>query len=125
MNAKEMTDAALNRALAERMGYTLGRKVDYGFKPEYDMDVIALPNDRFMFIPDYCTNEKDASEVQAAAIAKDADGYVSHVAKSQGWTAGTIINRAGAARIASATPRQRAEAAYGVLCPGSASATLG
>lgn len=115
---KDMTNSELNRALAELMGNKIGRKVDYGFKPEYDRDVIALPNDRYKFIPDYCTDPAASLEVQTAAIARDRDDYLNNLTgvvtgyypKSINWDIeweNDVI-----AQLIQATPRERAEAAY-------------
>lgn len=107
-----MTNPELNRALAELMGNKIGRKVDYGFKPEYDRDVIALPNDRYKFIPDYCTDPAASLEVQAKALKECPAEYIHELGVVM-W--GRVYGDLPYYRIAemlNATPRERAEAAY-------------
>lgn len=117
-----MTNSELNRALAELMGNKVGRKVDYGFKPEYDRDVIALPNDRYKFIPDYCGDPAASLEVQTAALNLNAREYERNLAvvtwqeggaKLISWDGPRIsMSPVGLSKLLTATPRERAEAAY-------------
>lgn len=109
-----MSDQELNRKLAELMGYKIGRRVDYGFKPEYDRDVIALANDRYMFIPDYCTDPAASLEVQAKAIEVDEPEYFTQLLALKGVLDNYSLFAALNA-VALASPRDRAEAAYMTL----------
>lgn len=114
---KEWSNQELNRALAELMGNKIGRKVDYGFKPEYDCDVIALPNDSYKFIPDYCTDASATAVLQARAIVVNEFQYIENLAaitqadRAWGFEDGKMQTQ-GISWLLNASPRERAEAAY-------------
>ncbi|KWX71591.1 hypothetical protein AMQ84_27085 [Paenibacillus riograndensis] len=101
---KEWSNAELNRRLALLMGYTEDKcypgRVVKG-------NVVTTPKD-------YCTDPAASLEVQEKAIEDDFEGYVYNLneIKYRGYEAMTfkIISE-----MLTATPRERAEAAYMVL----------
>lgn len=100
----KMTDQYLNGELAQLMGYPVLPSVDY--------------------LPQYCTDPAASLEVQATAIAKDRNGYIRNLMfvcwrgekrdyanlDDEEWVKLSAI-----ASLLTATPRQRAEAAYMTL----------
>lgn len=121
----KMTDAELNRALAELMGYKMFTSRS---TPPYHKLIspagalVGKSSSSEMIVwrdnaPDYCTDPAASLEVQAAAIAKDEEGYIKHLADIVGancfWD-GMYGDMAptGIAWLLTATPRQRAEAAF-------------
>lgn len=105
-----MTNPELNRELAELMGWT-----EFKYDPYGGVWAVA-PDDRWTnSLPEYCTDAAASLEVQTAACDQDRVLYMINLAKVQGWNAGGIISLTEASRLATATPRERAEAAYMTL----------
>lgn len=109
-----MSDQELNRKLAELMGYTLSNV-------QVNDTIISteIDGEYHLHSFDPCTDPAASLEVQAKAIEVDPQGYLYNLA--------TVVNRYEAADIweddeiiamLSATPRQRAEAAYMTLQAG-------
>jgi hypothetical protein len=118
-----MTDSELNRALAELMGYTI-----YHYDKDYeencyfmlmdtDFDPVEPDDGRrkteeraWNDTPDYCTDPAASLEVEQAAI-KVSTRYVDtlvEVMKPENMA----YSRACVAELLTASPRERAEAAY-------------
>lgn len=125
-----MTNPELNRALAELMGYSVSSEQGrgYGLKNPAGV-IIADPFSRnteeiaWSWAPNYCSSPAASLEVQTAAIAINKLVYLnkllSMVSPSddiQFGLGGTMevvgYNIDGTAAMLSATPRERAEAAY-------------
>lgn len=121
----KMTDAALNRELTELQGYSVKpasanpnwyRRVDpkgREFGIPYKTEELAWDE----FATPYCTDPAASMEVQAAAIAKRKTAYIeilSDIVRADEWEEGRL-GYEGIAKILTATPRQRAEAAYLIL----------
>lgn len=124
-----MTNPELNRALAELMGFEV--KGSEG-ETEYFAVVFngwtygmwsITEEEAWKDAPDYCTDPGASLEVQTAAIAKDKLAYlnkllsmVSPIDDIQFGLGGAMevvgYNIDGTAAIATASPRERAEAAY-------------
>ncbi|MEK4880159.1 MULTISPECIES: hypothetical protein [Paenibacillus] len=85
---QEMSDRDLNLALAELMDYPKNR-----------------------FVPNYCTDPAASLEVQTKAIEVDHEGYLLNLmdAVYGGYVAASSDRIAG---LLTASPRERAEAAY-------------
>ncbi|WP_339248155.1 hypothetical protein NST58_12925 [Paenibacillus sp. FSL R10-2796] len=122
---KDKTDQQLNRALAELMGYTvewsktqerwslmIGRKIRATSSGTEDLI--------WTYAPDYCTDPAASLEVQAKAIEVDAKMYVWNLSivkwkdavepeEIDGWES---INLEDIGDLLTASPRERAEAAY-------------
>lgn len=98
----KMTDAALNRALAERLEPSM-ESWNEGWFPGCEI------------IPDYCNDPAASLEVQAAAMDKNEIGYMAHLTYRTGHDYHVGLTHETAASMLRATPRQRAEAAYMVL----------
>ncbi|MBY0011478.1 hypothetical protein [Paenibacillus typhae] len=123
---KEMTNPELNRKLAELMGWTIRH---YKYTDSY---VLVTPQGKtgsregtkveaWSDGPDYCTDPAASLEVQEAAIARDKDDYLNNLTgvvagyypKSINWDIeweNDVI-----ALLLTASPRERAEAAYQTL----------
>ncbi|AIQ69486.1 hypothetical protein [Paenibacillus graminis] len=111
---KEWSNQELNRKLAELMGYSVRKSANcyqiikgpsYG---QWQADESYAWADA----PDYCNDPAASLEVQTAACKVDGERYIWELAIIQGWVGGKIISRKEGVRIATATPRERAEAAY-------------
>lgn len=112
---KNMTDQQLNRSLAEITGWTNFREGGHGIvwgDPPDDRWTNTMPN--------YCNDPVASLEVQAKDIEVDAVGYVRNLSvtrwgeriahmKVEEWTAVGIIS---VSELLTASPRERAEAAY-------------
>ncbi|GGF73128.1 hypothetical protein GCM10010912_17900 [Paenibacillus albidus] len=112
---QDMTNQQLNRALAELMGYSIREYMySFGLINPYGSVLIEIESvdDAWAYAPDYCTDPADSLEVQTAACEVHGELYIWNLAIVQGWVGGTIISRKEAIRIATARPRERAEAAY-------------
>ena len=125
----KMSDQQLNRALAEAMGYYIHITPGEHFMLMYPEEVSAsgLCDDEAVAwknAPDYCNDEAAAAQVQAAAIACADERYVQALSIAvwgeavdpedvEDWVS---IDMQGVGALLTATPRQRAEAAYAVLC---------
>lgn len=129
MTKLQMTNAELNRALAELMGYSVKRS-NNKFRlhlPEntsgwtYNSEESAWED-----APDYCADPAASIEVQAAAIAANKVGYLNNLLSLvspgediQFGLGGSMevvgYNIDGTSAMLVATPRQRAEAAYMTL----------
>ncbi|WP_339814589.1 hypothetical protein [Paenibacillus sp. FSL R5-0928] len=108
---KDMTDQQLNRALAELMGWNELVEYDdgavYGFPPD----------DRWSNrVPSYCNDSAASLEVEKSAIVAKAVEYMRNLAAikwgRQDTEEMTEISLVGAADLHTASPRERAEAAY-------------
>lgn len=111
MNVQDMLDHELNRELAKLQGHQLARKVDYGFKVEYDDDVIALTDNRHSLLPKYCSDIVASLEVQKVAIETDVVAYLAYLSGiDEDFYSGSEV-----ADMLTASPRKRAEAAYMTL----------
>ncbi|AIQ61841.1 hypothetical protein PSTEL_00540 [Paenibacillus stellifer] len=114
------TDQEINRALAELMGYSLHKTAgnyyvveDKGGSPAtyyYGTADIAWSK-----APDYCNNPAASLEVQAAAIAKDAELYVTRLFEVVRGELSALYTDLEAADMLTATPRERAMAAWMTL----------
>lgn len=126
----KMTDQQLNRALAELMGYHVAT---FGGTPKYhrllgsagefigktDSDIRKVWNQA----PSYCTDPAASLEVQAAAVAKDGIRYLHNLSdvvepdevafQQDGEMIAYTLEHT--VQLITATPRQRAEAAYMTL----------
>ncbi|ADO59789.1 hypothetical protein [Paenibacillus polymyxa] len=116
---KDMTDQQLNRWLAEYMGYTISEyKNKWGWLMCPNGDNVhesLFPLDELWgFVPDYCTDPAASLEVQAAAVAENYEEYVYNlngvIYKEYECMTFKVISA-----MLTATPRQRAEAAYMTL----------
>jgi hypothetical protein len=123
----KMTDQQLNRALAELMGYRVERYEVTPFKggrfkllkdgQQVSPEGCFTEDSALMFAPYYCTDPAASLEVQAAAIAKDAEGYIRNLSIIQSGPDPKVedmvaIDLILAARMCNATHRQRAQAAF-------------
>lgn len=115
-----MTNAQLNRALAELMGYTVQARPpgENGLiwfelvRPNGKVDLANPTIDlAFSYAPAYCTDPAASLEVQTAAIAKDQSEYFTQLLELKGAILHYSLFVALRA-VALATPRERAEAAY-------------
>lgn len=112
-----MTNPELNRALAELMGYTVEiGPVTRLWRLMKDGKIKATSGESeelmWSYTPDYCSDPAASLEVQTAACKVDGERYIWELAIIQGWVGGKIISRKEGVRIATATDRERAEAAY-------------
>lgn len=118
---KEMTDQQLNRELAELMGYKVVDLDPEWFKTSRKY-VLVEPEERQQLIrrsedeawedaPDYCTDPAASLEVQAKAIEVDHESYLFNLMDVVygGYVAASSERIAG---LLTASPRERAEAAY-------------
>ncbi|MEO3947659.1 hypothetical protein [Gorillibacterium sp. CAU 1737] len=126
---KVKTDAELNRELSVLLGYeVIERKGQFYLFDPFSLVIAKSGVESLLWteIPDYCNDETAAREVQKAAIAKDLLGYVLNLSiKTKApkyfldWDTsgldGYFFNANAVAMMLTATPRQRAEAAYMVL----------
>ncbi|MFB5761122.1 hypothetical protein [Paenibacillus medicaginis] len=118
MTQVQMADGDLNLKLAELMGWKSGGD------PNKKRDFVWWIDENRFRLPEKwnpCTDHTASLEVQAAAIAKDKHGYLNNLAGiitevyprdlnwDIVWTNDEIIS------FITATPRQRAEAAYMTL----------
>lgn len=114
----KMTDAALNRALAVLMGYKMftSRSMPPYHKlisPAGALVGKSSSSERIVWrdnAPDYCTDPAASLEVQAAAIKADYKAYIMHLTEIVKYISAGIDSYI--ASLLTATPRQRAEAAY-------------
>lgn len=112
---KEMSHQQLNRALAGLMGYTVNDMNWMGLhqllKDGIEISRLSSEAHAWADAPDYCTDPAASLEVQTAAIAKDALGYVQALADVMviDIRSRTLYS---ISRLLTATPRERAEAAY-------------
>jgi hypothetical protein len=123
----KMTDQQLNRALAELMGYTIGnhkgengRTLYFLIRPSGKKEMYnGSADEAFAWdAPRYCTDPAASLEVQAAAIDKDAEEYVftlMMIVRGTPHKDKRMLPPEMAAQLLTATPRQRAEAAYMTL----------
>ncbi|MFB5761045.1 hypothetical protein [Paenibacillus medicaginis] len=102
---KGMTDQQLNIAIE----VLLGAKVDR-VRPGN-----VLMGNYSYTARNYSGDPAASLEVQAAACKVNPKGYIRNLGTVQNWAAGIIISATEAARLVTATPRQRAEAAYMTL----------
>lgn len=119
---KEWSNAELNRALAELMGYTVIQSHDAkegggaplyqltgpGFKGRYD----RKPENTWKSVPNWSSDPAASLEVQTAAMKIDAIGFIKALQTVKWGTYHTISNHGEIADLFSATLRERAEAAY-------------
>ncbi|ALA41350.1 hypothetical protein ABE82_07375 [Paenibacillus peoriae] len=126
----DMTDQQINRALAELMGYRV-----VNLNPEWWRNkaywVLNEPLEERQHIgkgtedeawceaPDYCNDAAASLEVQAKALERDPKGYIDtligivlEVTSIYQMGDGYIFNLHYLSLLLSASPRQRAEAAY-------------
>ncbi|MEC0169748.1 hypothetical protein [Paenibacillus graminis] len=106
---KEWSNQELNRKLAELMGWQAGGD------PNKQRDFVWWVDDNRFRLPEKwepCTDPAASLEVQTAACKVDGERYIWELAIIQGWVGGKIISRKEGVRIATAIPRERAEAAY-------------
>jgi hypothetical protein len=112
-----MTHPELNRALAELMGYTVEPSVQIGvfrlMKGGKIQATSSVPEELvWSYAPDYAGDPAASLEVQTAAMKVYAEYYVLHLTdvvaphSPDEWEIATII------ALLSASPRERAEAAY-------------
>ncbi|ASA20920.1 hypothetical protein [Paenibacillus donghaensis] len=116
MTQVQITDSELNRKLAELMGYSV-RKSASCYQiikgPSYG-HWQAEESHAWADAPDYCSDPAASLEAGKAAIAKSQIDYLHNLSKVTNpnaddfapWTPDEII------KLLSATPRERAEAAY-------------
>lgn len=122
----DMTDQQLNRKLAQLMGYSLkildADEIYYrviapnGFAGPYRY----TSDDAFLYtVPDYSSDPAASLEVQAKAIEVDAEGYVNKLTTIVDacifWSSDCCMDPIGVTWLMTATPRERAEAAYMTL----------
>jgi hypothetical protein len=105
MTQIQLTDQRLNRALAELMGWKELVEYDdgaiYGFPPD----------DRWSNrVPNYCTDPAASLEVQIKAIEADHKNYILNLTEIVGAQHPTLDLYIAA--LLTASPRERAEAAY-------------
>jgi len=109
---KDKTDQQLNRALAELMGWTNfregGHEIIWGDPPD----------DRWTnMMPDYCNDATATAELQARAIVVNEFQYIENLAAitqadtAWGFKDGRMQTQ-GISWLLTASPRERAEAAY-------------
>ncbi|OMD76888.1 hypothetical protein [Paenibacillus odorifer] len=104
---KDKTDQQLNRALAELMGWTDFKEDGHG-----GMWATA-PDFRWTNkMPDYCTDPAASLEVQAKAIEVDSVGYVRNLEIAKWEKIMAPLARKEVSVLLTASPRERAEAAY-------------
>ncbi|MGG1673544.1 hypothetical protein ACIFOE_23465 [Paenibacillus sp. NRS-1783] len=120
MSVKDLTDKQLNRALAELMGYTVEiGPVTRLWRLMKDGKIKATSGESeelmWSYTPDYCADPAASLEVQAKAIEVDSESYIKNLF-------GTVISPDficleydQIASLLSASPRERAEAAYMTL----------
>ncbi|KAA9007226.1 hypothetical protein F4V43_01695 [Paenibacillus spiritus] len=128
MNAKDMTDQQLNRALAELMGYTvyhydkdvLGRCYFELTDPEGYPEIVLggerkTEPEAWGDAPDYCTDPSASQEIEKVACKKQFYWYIQALSKVVGadgyWDSGAL-DYEGIKLLLTATPRQMAEAAW-------------
>lgn len=110
---KDMTDQQLNRALAELMAEK--------FVPGYNFMIYNPNGPGAVPVPKYCTDPAASQEVQAAACKLNKVRYIRNLLVVKGvGSVEEVIRWSGveielAADIATATNRERAEAAYMTL----------
>lgn len=128
---KEWSNPELNRALTELQGYSVkpastNPKWYRMVNPQGQEFGVALPTEGLVwneYAFPYCTDAAASLEVQAAAVGLDFEGYVINLARVQGTylmsmdrdSTGCITRYAETdvvAELLTATPRERAEAAY-------------
>lgn len=97
---KEWSNQELNRNLAAEMNYIPLSNAWDDYHQCHGM------------IPRWSSDPAASLEVQTAACKVDGERYIWELAIIQGWVGGKIISRKEGVRIATATPRERAEAAY-------------
>lgn len=125
MTQLQMTNAELNRALAEKMGYTVRTWEDGHVLLSVEGKVVVggmmSEEKAWEDAPDYCNDSAASIEVQAAAIKIDARLYAINLAKHLKWdedgdplsySDDDLFSYTGVANFFTTTPRQRAEAAY-------------
>ncbi|OMD66030.1 hypothetical protein BSK62_13260 [Paenibacillus odorifer] len=122
---KDKTDQQLNRALAELMGYTVYH---------YDKDVaercyfeLTAPDgypeivfggeritelEAWADVPNYCNDPAASLEVQAKAIEVDGVGYIRNLEIAKWKKIMAPLARKEVSVLLTASPRERAEAAY-------------
>jgi hypothetical protein len=124
-----MTNQQLNRKIAELMGYTVEPSVQNGvyrlIKGGKIQATSSVPVELiWSYAPDYAGDPATSLEVQTAAIAKDDEGYVRtlYTVQARAKTGMNInpndikhwpnMSISIIAILLSASPRERAEAAY-------------
>lgn len=113
---KEMTNTELNRKLALLMGWQAGGD------PNKKRDFVWWIDDNRFRLPEEwspCSDPAASLEVEQAAIKADAAGYMRNLVAvkwgRQDSAELTELSLVGAADLHTATPRERAEAAYQTL----------
>lgn len=112
---KDKTDQQLNRALAELMGWTKIQILEsdriWARKPEDEWSSNVPDYHWSDYVPDYCTDPTASLEVQAKAIEVDEANYFANLLSlKQVPTSHSLLDALRA--VATASPRERAEAAY-------------
>ncbi|MGM1023451.1 MAG: hypothetical protein ACQEXV_23695 [Bacillota bacterium] len=124
MSVKDITDKQLNRAMAELMGYEVKKLgVYYMLVDNKGAELTgyrADDTDIWDVAPNYCNDAAASLEVQAEAIEADEELYIKNLADSteanvhwDGYEGN--MSPTGVAWMVSASPRERAEAAYMTL----------
>ncbi|WP_340011769.1 hypothetical protein MHI32_01505 [Paenibacillus sp. FSL H7-0690] len=122
---KDKTDQKLNRALAELMGWRVIQSHTAetgGGAPYYQLVAPGFggrhyrePEDTWKYVPDYCTDPAASLEVQTAAIKENYIKYVStlcDILDGESDEMSGELSPEAVADMLTASPRERAEAAY-------------
>jgi hypothetical protein len=115
-----MTNPELNRALAELMGYTVEPSVQIGvfrlMKGGKIQATSSVPEELvWSYAPDYAGDPAASLEVQTAACNDHLYWYIqalSRVVGADGYWDRGALDYEGIALLLTASPRERAEAAY-------------
>lgn len=116
----EMTNTHLNRKLAELMGYTVEPSVQIGVHRLIKGGKIQATSSTYeglmwSYAPDYCSDPAASLEVQAAAIEINPREYVRNLQELKWECSFSGISKIKVAELITASPRERAEAAYMTL----------
>lgn len=126
MSVQDMTDQQLNQELAALLGYTIkttNTTIRYYFlyDPEgkrVGKSCASEAGTWSLYAPKYCSDPVDSLKVQEAAIETDVAPYVSYLHKIITGIEEEFYSDVEVADMLTATPRQRAEAAYQTLAKG-------
>lgn len=121
---QDKANQQLNRELAEMMGYSVhttpgGYFILLSSDGNYVSGICDEETTAWKMAPDYCVDPAASLEVQAKAIEVDAERYVNKLTTIVGacvfWSSEGSMYPVGITWLMTATPRERAEAAYMTL----------